>query len=200
MELDRYFAWVLWQPRFFFGDSLSFFFKRNINFFHFNVIKIDYVIADFVKRCRDTWNSINFVSFIELSVCNRFIRITTITLFILRCQGFIFVLRKFIIWFSIKSLMQFPIISFLFGNVFIKIIYLSELLWQNSVASGKEFFLTFLFRFLSWLKLTKHWKTIIDIINPVKREITQHITLLDKLDSKFIQNNDVIKKWWHQQF
>ena len=28
---------------------------------------------------------------------------------------------------------------------------------------------------------------------PVEREITQHITLLDKLDSKFMQINDVIK-------
>ena len=109
----------------FFGDSQSFFFKRKVNSFHFNVMKINHVIDDFLKKCPDTWNCLIFVSSMKLSVCNRFIsfRVTIITLFILRCQGFIFVLRNFIISFSMQSLVQFTITNFWFGNVFIRITF-----------------------------------------------------------------------------
>ena len=40
--------------------------KSSVNFFGFNVIKIDHAIVDFVKRYRDTWHSIFFVSHIFL--------------------------------------------------------------------------------------------------------------------------------------
>ena len=70
------------------------FFKRNINFFCFSLIKINHVIVYFIRRCCDTWNYIFFVSTMKLFVCNRLIsfRTTIITLFIIRCQGFISVL------------------------------------------------------------------------------------------------------------
>ena len=51
----------------FFGDSQSFFFKRKVNSFHFNVMKINHVIDDFLKKCPDTWNCLIFVSSMKFS-------------------------------------------------------------------------------------------------------------------------------------
>ena len=98
-------------PGYSFGESLSFFFKRNNNFFCFNVIKINHVIEiSFLSRdftILETAFLLLLLLSMTLSVCSRFISfcITIITLFILICQGFTFILQTFIIWFSIQSLM-----------------------------------------------------------------------------------------------
>ena len=83
------------------------------------------------QKCPDTCNCIFFVLSITLSLCSRFIsfRVTIITLFILKCQGFISVLQKFIICFSMQSFVQFTITSFWFKKFFIKITF--YLLLQN---------------------------------------------------------------------
>ena len=77
------------------------------------------------QKCPDTCNCIFFVLSITLSLCSRFIsfRVTIITLFILKCQGFISVLQKFIICFSMQSFVQFTITSFWFKKFFIKITF-----------------------------------------------------------------------------